>query len=266
MKYTTTTTQFKPITLLGIPMPVFSKANLGVGKTAPFFVSTTMNDPLKGKQKIKYHMDEPEDIYIPTDDDRKREEEVEINDPEPQNFPEEDREHLYAKAHQKPSVKKCIHRRDNGGTRPEHKRVDEPILHQTPMEEYPHRIERDSDGIMHQTTTTLKNTQKIVYKCEDDDKDPDFQHNIDDIDDRGVIETSIDNDTIYYQDEDGQYYEVDVDDLIEYDGDDGEITYHSKSTGKVIPASALHHIQDIPNYYLNMIMAKTMMQQRVIGA
>lgn len=104
-------------------------------------------------------------------------------------------------------------------------------------------------------TATTK--QKIKYNC---------AHNIDDIDDRGVIEIPASNDTVIYQDEEGQYYEVPVSDLIDYDGDDGEITYHSKAKGNRIPLARKHRIKDIPNYYLNMIMAQNMMQQRVYNA
>ena len=80
------------------------------------------------------------------------------------------------------------------------------------------------------TTSTMKN-QKIIYHC---------QHNVDDIDDRGVIEIPASNDTVIYQDEEGQYYEIPTSDLIEYDGDDGEITYHSKSK-KRKPKMVLSH-------------------------
>jgi len=81
------------------------------------------------------------------------------------------------------------------------------------------------------TTTTTFGKQKVIYSC---------QHNVDDIDDRGVIEIPANNDTVIYQDEEGQYYEVPVSDLIEYDGDDGEITYHSKSK-KRKPRMVLSH-------------------------
>lgn len=57
--------------------------------------------------------------------------------------------------------------------------------------------------------------------------------NVDDIDDRGVIEVPADAQTVIYQDEDGQYYEVNIDELKEYDGDDGEITYHQSSLSQV---------------------------------
>lgn len=72
-------------------------------------------------------------------------------------------------------------------------------------------------------TSTIP-TAKVKYN---------LAHNIDDIDERGVIEIPATNDTVIYQDEEGQYYEVPVSDLIDYDGDDGEITYHSKSLHKV---------------------------------
>jgi len=72
--------------------------------------------------------------------------------------------------------------------------------------------------------------QKIKYSCTDKNGNP--EHNIDDIDSRGVIEIPVTNETVIYQDEEGQYYEVPVSDLIEYDGDDGEITYHNKGKNK----------------------------------
>ena len=47
--------------------------------------------------------------------------------------------------------------------------------------------------------------------------------------DRGEIEVPADSDTVYYPSEDGQWYEISIDELKDYDGDDGEITYHNKS-------------------------------------
>lgn len=47
-------------------------------------------------------------------------------------------------------------------------------------------------------------------------------------DDRGTITIPADNDTVIYKDDEGQYYEINIDELIEYDGDDHEITYNSK--------------------------------------
>ena len=87
-----------------------------------------------------------------------------------------------------------------------------------------------STSAKYNISTSLKTVKKIKYHLIDENGNP--EHNVDDIDDRGVIETSIDSETVIYQDEDGQYYEVSIDDLIEYDGDDGEITYHSKKIRK----------------------------------
>lgn len=95
-------------------------------------------------------------------------------------------------------------------------------------------------------TSTLKGKSKL-YCSRDDD----------------YIEVPGGSDTVPYTDEDGNQYEIPLDDLIEYDGDDGEIQY-TKSKGKNIPLVAMHHIKDKPNYYLNMIMTQQMMQ-RVYG-
>ena len=95
-------------------------------------------------------------------------------------------------------------------------------------------------------TSTLKDKSKL-YCSKDDD----------------YIEVSGGSDTVPYTDEDGNQYEIPLDDLIEYDGDDGEIQY-TKNKGKNIPLVAMHHIKDKPNYYLNMIIAQQMMQ-RVYG-
>ena len=95
-------------------------------------------------------------------------------------------------------------------------------------------------------TSTLKGKSKLHCSRDDD-----------------YIEVPGGSDTVPYTDEDGNQYEIPLDDLIEYDGDDGEIQY-TKSKGKNIPLVAMHHIKDKPNYYLNMIMTQQMMQ-RVYG-
>ena len=56
-------------------------------------------------------------------------------------------------------------------------------------------------------TTTNKKT-KITYKCDDD-----------------YIEVPGGTESVTWTDEDGQSYEVDIGDLQEYDGEDGEIQY-----------------------------------------
>lgn len=81
--------------------------------------------------------------------------------------------------------------------------------------------------------------------------------------DDDYIEVPGGSDTVPYTDDDGNQYEIPLDDLIEYDGEDGEIQY-TKGKGKNTPLIAMHHIKDKPNYYLNMIMAQRMMQ-RVYG-
>lgn len=60
-----------------------------------------------------------------------------------------------------------------------------------------------------------------------------MKKNVDDIDERGVIEVPADAEVVIYQDETGQYYEVSIDELKEYDGDDGEITYHNSPIARV---------------------------------
>lgn len=107
-------------------------------------------------------------------------------------------------------------------------------------------------------TSTIKNKhQKIIYHC---------QHNVDDIDDRGVIEIPASNDTVIYQDEEGQYYEVPVSDLIEYDGDDGEITYHSKGKKRKSRMVLSHKLQDkVPPVILAKQNAQLAMIQSMYG-
>lgn len=179
MKYTQTVTKpFQP-NPLGKQMPTFVAMNLGVGKTAPFFVST-MSHPLKGNHKIIYRLQEEGGDY-PT--------QIDIN----------------------------------GGDRPSY--------------------------IHYEDCKTKKKKPKLHCGGGDDDEE--------------YIEVPGGSDTVPYTDEDGNQYEIPLDDLIEYDGDDGEIQY-TKGKGKNTPLIAMHHIKDKPNYYLNMIMAQRMMQ-RVYG-
>lgn len=196
MKYTQTITKpFQP-NPLGKQMPTFVAVNLGVGKTAPFFVST-MSHPLKGNHKITYKMDHDPKEDIPTSEDYRHIDEgpVEINDPTVDV--------------------------DDGDR-------------QTDYTYY-----EDCKG---------KNKKPKLHCSRDDD----------------YIEVPGGSDTVPYTDEDGNQYEIPLDDLIEYDGEDGEIQY-TKGKGKNIPLMAMHHIKDKPNYYLNMIMAQRMMQQRAFG-
>lgn len=60
-------------------------------------------------------------------------------------------------------------------------------------------------------------------------KDQQNEENKKESDNRGIIEVPADAQVVIYQDETGQYYEVNIDELKEYDGDDGEITYHNSS-------------------------------------
>lgn len=184
MKYTQTTTQPFNFVPLGKSTPTFKQLNIGVGKTAPFFVTST----LKGKSKISYKLQEedPNPEYSSRDIE-------EINDPTP--------------------------------------------------------LENNSDISSHTHYDTRSKKKKVVYHCGDDREE--------------YIEVPGGSDTVPYTDEDGNQYEIPLDDLIEYDGEDGEIQY-TKSKGKNVPLVAMHHIKDKPNYYLNMIMAQQMMQ-RVYG-
>ena len=186
MKYTQTTTQPLNFVPLGQSMPIFKQLNMGVGKTAPFFVNST----LKGKSKITYKLQgyEPDGGDLPRDIE-------EINDPTPLDI--------------------------DGGDRHSH---------------------------IHYEDCKSKKRKPKLYCGRDDD----------------YIEVPGGSDTVPYTDEDGNEYEIPLDDLIEYDGDDGEIQY-TKGKGKTVPLVAMHHIKDNPNYYLNMIIAKGMMQQRVYG-
>lgn len=104
--------------------------------------------------------------------------------------------------------------------------------------------------------TTLKNKPSRIHYT--------LQHNVDDIDDRGVIEVPADAETVIYQDEDGQYYEVDIGELEEYDGDDGDITYHSKAKSK--GTSTLRHnkqrMLNIPPYLLTAALNRANVRSR----
>ena len=185
MKYTQTTTQPLNFVPLGKSTPTFKQLNIGVGKTAPFFVTST----LKGKSKISYKLQEedPNSNYSSRDIE-------EINDPTSLDI--------------------------DGDDRPSHTHYED----------------------------CKSKKRKPKLHCSGDDD---------------YIEVPGGSDTVPYTDEDGNQYEIPLDDLIEYDGDDGEIQY-TKSKGKNIPLVAMHHIKDKPNYYLNMIMAQQMMQ-RVCG-
>lgn len=102
-----------------------------------------------------------------------------------------------------------------------------------------------------------KSSQKVKYKLKDDDDDD-------------YIEVPGGSDTVPYTDDEGNQYEIPLDDLIEYDGDDGEIQYTSgkkplskrrvikKSPKKKVPASLLMH----KNIQLAMLQ-HTMNQQRI---
>lgn len=59
-----------------------------------------------------------------------------------------------------------------------------------------------------------KKSSKIKYNLKDDDDDD-------------YIEVPGGSDTVPYTDDEGNQYEIPLDDLIEYDGDDGEIQYTS---------------------------------------
>ena len=144
MKYTQNTT-FTNI-------PQFKTTNLGVGKSTPFFVTTSY--PLKTKKKIVYKLD-----HDPKEDEswsRHTEEIEEINNP-------------------------------------------------NPIDEGHHAYEGQVDY------NAKKKTSKVKYKCSGPDDD--------------YIEVPGGTESITWTDEDGQSYEVDIGDLQEYDGDDGEIEY-----------------------------------------
>lgn len=73
-------------------------------------------------------------------------------------------------------------------------------------------------------TTVSKPNTKVKYNCSNDEDDDDY------------IEVNTDSETFTYTDEDGQTWEINTDDVIEYDKDDegypSEITYVSKSKTK----------------------------------
>lgn len=186
MKYTQTVTKpFQP-NPLGKQMPTFVAMNLGVGKTAPFFVST-MSHPLKGNHKITYRLQEDGGDYP-------REIE-EVEDPTQIDI--------------------------DGGDRPSHIHYE------------------DCKG----------KKKKPKLHCGGDDEEE-------------YIEVPGGTESVEWTDpETGDTYEVDISDLQEYDGDDGEIQY-TKGKKKNIPLVLMHHIKDKPNYYLNMIMAKQNMMRQ----
>ena len=169
MKYTQTITKPFQLSLLGKQTPTFVAVNIGAGKTAPFFVTST----LKGKSKISYKLQEED----PNPDYSSRDIE-EINDPTPLDI--------------------------DGGDRPSHTHYE------------------DCKG---------KNKKPRLHCSGDDD----------------YIEVPGGSDTVPYTDEDGNQYEIPLDDLIEYDGEDGEIQY-TKGKGKNTPLIAMHHINDKPNF------------------
>lgn len=65
----------------------------------------------------------------------------------------------------------------------------------------------------------------------------------DEPEDSGVIEVPVDSETVIYQDDTGQYYEIEIDELIEYD-DDKEITYFSKDEDKKEDAKSINVINN----------------------
>ena len=144
MKYTQTTTNFFNQRALA-----FKNISLGVGKSTPFFVTST--HPLKHKNKIQYKLD-----HDPKEDEswgRHVEEIEEINDP-------------------------------------------------NPIDESPRGYEGEVDY------NAKKKTSKVKYKCSDD-----------------YIEVPGGTESVTWTDDEGQSYEVDISDLQEYDGEDGEIEY-----------------------------------------
>lgn len=76
--------------------------------------------------------------------------------------------------------------------------------------------------------TTAKSKKKVVYHCGGDDE---------------YIEVPGGSDTVPYTDDEGNQYEIPLDDLIEYDGDDGEIQYTSGKRGKK-SLKLSHKLQD----------------------
>lgn len=63
----------------------------------------------------------------------------------------------------------------------------------------------------------------------------------DEPEDSGVIEVPVDSETVIYQDDTGQYYKIEIDELIEYD-DDKEITYVPKDEDKKEDAKSINVI------------------------
>jgi len=109
---------------------------------------------------------------------------------------------------------------DDGGDYPIHI-VEDPIPEYDNGDDRPDHTHYDYD-----ITAKKKQKQKIVYHCGDD-----------------YIEVPGGTDSVVYTDDEGQSYEVSIDDLIEYDGDDGEIQYTSGRKGKK-SLKLSHKLQD----------------------
>lgn len=94
------------------------------------------------------------------------------------------------------------------------------------------------------TTLTAGNKSKLlkrkpIYRLDDDDNDDDY------------IEVPGGSDTVPYTDDEGNQYEIPLDDLIEYDGDDGEIQYTSSQ--KRIPIKHLKRWANVKSLIQNTI-------------
>ncbi len=76
-------------------------------------------------------------------------------------------------------------------------------------------------------TAKKKQKQKITYHCGDD-----------------YIEVPGGTNSVVYTDDKGQSYEVSIDDLQEYDGDDGEIEYTSSNKRDKKSLKLSHKLQD----------------------
>lgn len=98
-----------------------------------------------------------------------------------------------------------------------------------------------------------KHKQRIIYHCGDD-----------------YIEVPGGSDTVPYTDDEGNQYEIPLDDLIEYDGEDGEIQYTSGknplSKHKVIKTSSKKKVPESLLMHKNIqlaILQHTMNYQRI---
>lgn len=89
----------------------------------------------------------------------------------------------------------------------------------------------DMKSQQYSLTPRKRKQKKVVYHCED------------------YIEVPGGTDSVTYTDEDGNQYEVSIDDLQYYDGDDGEIQY---TKGK----------KRIPKMYLGTLMQQARLSQR----